>query len=60
MSMLVICCKRKDNLDNLPWRWLNNFKCHVNFEYVFLKKYLHDFQYENMARLSMVLAFDFT
>jgi hypothetical protein len=28
--------------------------------YVFLKKYLHDFQYKNMLRISMELAFDFT
>jgi hypothetical protein len=28
--------------------------------YVFLKKYLHDFQYKNMLRISMALAFDFT
>jgi hypothetical protein len=32
----------------------------VNFEYVFLKKYLHDFEYKNMFRISMALAFDFT
>jgi hypothetical protein len=28
--------------------------------YVFLEKYLHDFQYKNMLRISMELAFDFT
>jgi hypothetical protein len=30
------------------------------FEYVFLEKYLHDFQYKNMLRISIVFAFDFT
>jgi hypothetical protein len=28
--------------------------------YVFLEKYLHDFRYKNMLRISMALAFDFT
>jgi hypothetical protein len=32
----------------------------VNFEYVFLEKYLHDFGYKNMFRISMALAFDYT
>jgi hypothetical protein len=32
----------------------------VNFEYVFLGKYLHDFRYKNMLRIRMALAFDFT
>jgi hypothetical protein len=39
---------------------LKNFKCRINFEYFFLEKYLHDFRYKNMPRLSMALAFDFT
>jgi hypothetical protein len=30
------------------------------FEYVFLEKYLHDFQYKSKFRISMALAFDFT
>jgi hypothetical protein len=28
--------------------------------YVFLEKYLHDFRYKNMLRISIVFAFDFT
>jgi hypothetical protein len=28
--------------------------------YVFLEKYLHDFRYKNMLRISIALAFDFT
>jgi hypothetical protein len=28
--------------------------------YDFLEKYFHDFQYKNMLRISMALAFDFT
>jgi hypothetical protein len=33
----------------------------VNIEiYVFLEKYLNDFRYKNMLRISMALAFDFT
>jgi hypothetical protein len=28
--------------------------------YIFLEKYLHDFRYKNMLRISIVFAFDFT
>jgi hypothetical protein len=44
-----------------PRKTLFNFtNFRVNFEYVFLEKYLHDFRYKNMFRISIPLAFDFT
>jgi hypothetical protein len=41
-------------------RRFKNVKFRVNFENVFLEKYLHDFRYKNMIRISMALTFDFT
>jgi hypothetical protein len=42
------------------YRRLKKLKCRIKFENVFLENYSADFQYKNMLRISLTVAFNFT